>query len=329
MIRYRFDTVDLVLRSDGEAVTAAARAVFDHLGVPEGRTPAPSQVALDLSVGTDGLTVPDGAREIESADTFVRAWTAPSVLFLTADIPGGRSVLKLDAGAGRGEGRFHPALLERPREMTWHTFSLLVSALHVLLRPHGLYPLHAAALGRGGAGVLLVADSDCGKSTLAYSLVREGWSALSDDTILLSEEDEAIDAVPFRRHFGLDTVAAGFFPELASGPRLPLAEEDKWVVDVDRRFPGQISDRLRPEIIVLPEITDADESSIVAVGVTDAHHALVRQSTLPYWEPDAAKKQLGALARLVGQTRHYRFLGGRDILRRPARASELLAPLLS
>ena len=137
----------------------------------------------------------------------------------------------------------------------------------------------------------------------------------------------AIDAVPFRRHFGLDTVAGGFFPELAGGG-LPLAQEDKWVVDVERQFPGRIAERLTPRTLVFPQIVDAEESWVEPAGTAEAHHALLRQSTLPYWEPDATREQLGALARLIRQTTHYRFFGGRDIVRRPARAAELLAPLL-
>ncbi len=334
-LSYRFGAIGLAIVAESQRVADAVGSLFRHLGVSpvsgdaSGGASVDAWVTVNLGVGEGGLDVPEEAQEIEVTNSYVRAWRAGELFFLTADVEGGRSVLSIDGATGKAVGRFHPALLDSSLQTRWHTLSLVVTGLFVLFEPHGLYPLHAAALGRGGGGLLLVADSDSGKSTLSYSLVREGWSYLSDDTILLSEAGDAIDAVPFRRHFGLDTVAAEFFPELAGGSHLPLAGQDKWVVDVGGQFPDRIDERLRPSVVVLPEIVDADESRLQPISAAEAHHALIRQSTLPYWDLDAVRKHLDALARLTSQTSHYRLLGGRDILRRPARASELLAPLLS
>ena len=326
---YRFGPVALTVHAGGGAVDTAVQSVFGHLGVPESPPAPPGAGRLVVSLGVGGAEVPTGGREIDLSDGFVRAWDAAPLLVLAADDGGGPSVLRLDAGAGRGEGRLDPGLLDRPQEMTRQLHSLLVSGINVLLRPHGLHPLHAAALDRGGAGLLLVADSDHGKSTLAYGLVRAGWSTLSDDTVLIDAGGEGIEVAPFRRHFGLDVVAAEVFPELAGGSHGRFAGEDKWLVDVGGRFPDRVAERSTPRVLVLPEIADADESRVEPATAAEAHYALVRQSTLPTWDADAARGHLDALARLVAQTRPYRFFGGRDVLRHPARASELLLPLLT
>ncbi|MCK5718073.1 MAG: hypothetical protein KAH77_11335, partial [Thiomargarita sp.] len=52
------------------------------------------------------------------------------------------------------------------------------------IRSHLLF--HAAALSHGKKGVIIAADSGCGKTTLALALVRKGFKLLSDETAALN-----------------------------------------------------------------------------------------------------------------------------------------------
>jgi hypothetical protein len=52
---------------------------------------------------------------------------------------------------------------------------------HAVTRARGVVPLHAAALGRRGRGVLLAGPSGAGKTTLAVALAEAGWALASDD----------------------------------------------------------------------------------------------------------------------------------------------------
>lgn len=327
--RYRLGSVDVVLLARG-AVATAAEQIFDYLGVPraDGCPPAPSHVLLALGEATQGLSVPDDAREIVPATEHGGAWESGPFTYVASSAGGVRSVVRVDSVAGRGDGFVHPDLLREPEALWRNLFVPILWGLFVLLRPHRLYALHAAALGRDGRGLLLVAESDCGKSTLAYSLVREGWAYLSDDTVLLDARGPLIEAVPLRRRFGLDAVAGQFFPELESVEHSPqLSDRDKWAVDVDLLLPGLAAAKLPVDVLVLPQIVEADESRVEPAPAADVHLALICQA-LSRLDVNRTRDQIEALAQLVRQTRHYRLLAGRDIIRTPARASELLSPLL-
>lgn len=61
---------------------------------------------------------------------------------------------------------------------------------------------HAAALTRGEATVLLLAQSGAGKTTLTLGLMQRGWEPLTDDIVLVDRESLGIS--PFPRCFHVD-----------------------------------------------------------------------------------------------------------------------------
>lgn len=66
----------------------------------------------------------------------------------------------------------------------------LQNLLHWGLRPHGLQLTHAAAVGEGGAGVLIAGPGGSGKSTSALASLLAGLAFVSDDYCLLEPGDE-------------------------------------------------------------------------------------------------------------------------------------------
>ena len=327
----RFGSVDLVFHLENEGVESAIDRFLRRLGESSVSTtsPASSRITCTIVVGVDGLDVPEAARPVTPPTPHGGMWEYGSSVFVVSEAGGARGVIRVEPSSGEARLCLHPDLLLDAETLWEGLFVPVLWGIFLLLHPHQLYAVHAAALGREGAGLLLVADSDCGKSTLAYSLVREGWSYLSDDTVLIDTNGRSPEVIPFRRRFGLDTIAGSVFPELAVGGReLPFMEEDKWAVDVDQLIPGRAVERLAPEVIVLPQIVDSDESWIEPASVIKAHLALVSQSAFARLNMAAGRDQVLALTPLVRQTRHYKLLGGRDILRRPERAAELLGPLM-
>ena len=127
-------------------------------------------------------------------------------LLLTRDAgrPGGRAPPRLQTAAGPGfvcgtidAANFSvicpaqrsalvcvsPTLLRHP----YHArYELIEFAVYVLAaRAQGLVPLHAAAVGRHGRGLLLVGDSGAGKSTLALHCLLQGLQILSEDAVFV------------------------------------------------------------------------------------------------------------------------------------------------
>ena len=95
----------------------------------------------------------------------------------------GDSLLRLRPEQGQGDAQLAPSFLARPPRLqrAFWTYGLLK-----LLRPSGAYWLHGAGVvSPEGVGVLIVGPSGSGKSTLTIGLIRQGWSYLSDDALLL------------------------------------------------------------------------------------------------------------------------------------------------
>lgn len=113
-------------------------------------------------------------------------------------------------------------------ERTRFRYDVLEALTWALLTRCDRQPLHAAALVRDGAGLLLCGPSGAGKSTLAYAAARAGIRTMSEDTVfvqmrpvlrvwsmpgafrLLPEAaarfDELVDVVPARLHTGKQKV---------------------------------------------------------------------------------------------------------------------------
>jgi len=93
-------------------------------------------------------------------------------------------------------------------------YSFLENMALVLLEHLYLVALHAACVVREGRGVLLVADSGIGKSSLAYACARRGWTYVSDDasSLLLHGTGRTIVGNP--QLFRFRPAALDLFPEL-------------------------------------------------------------------------------------------------------------------
>lgn len=140
-------------------------------------------------------------------------------------------------------------VVERDRDLTPPMYSLFVRnelhfrsqeldevVAHAVWDVHQLVPktardflfLHAGAVARDGAALVLPARMDSGKSSLVTALLRSGWSYLSDE---LGSVDPITDRIyPFPKLISLDEASLGFFPGLAG------ALGDQEVTPLPERF---------------------------------------------------------------------------------------------
>jgi hypothetical protein len=108
-------------------------------------------------------------------------------------------------------------------------------------------PLHAAAVARDGAALLLAGRAGVGKSTLAYAALRAGMPVMAEDIVWVSLQ-------PHLRVWGLTTTvhlprdADQFFPELMDAAGTIVASgEEKTVMEVppDARPDRPVADSAR------------------------------------------------------------------------------------
>lgn len=74
-------------------------------------------------------------------------------------------------------------VVESPQRLRSLAHAIILRNTLAQIRSHLLF--HAAALSWHGKGVIMAADSGCGKTTLTLALVRQGFKFLSDDVAVL------------------------------------------------------------------------------------------------------------------------------------------------
>jgi len=325
---YQLHGLRLRVGSDHPAVEKRLRRVLHYKGAEPVEAGGDANIRIAFGVGQSPRSPPEAAQHVGTSQRCgIGVWDAPEGMLLRHD----NATVTLHPDAGQAEGKVHPSLLEdRDRGGRDPLFHLVVLSLVVLLRHRGWFPLHAAALARDGHGVLCPAQSGQGKTTITLSLLRHGWSALSDDTVLLRATDNQVVAHPFRRSLCVDPGAADHFSELVGADWPPsLSDASKWRVEIDPVYPGQSASVCTPRLLVLPTIADALTSRVEPIGAKPALEQLLRQGAFFLSSrPEVAERHLTVLRQLVGQTRTYCLQAGRDVLSDPRTVHTLLAPLL-
>lgn len=106
-------------------------------------------------------------------------------------------------------------------ELHYRSDDLTEVTAHAIWDLHQLVPksardflfLHAGAVARNGAALLLPARMDSGKSSLVTALLRSGWDYLSDELGSVDPVTGKIYAFP--KLISLDEASLGFFPGLS------------------------------------------------------------------------------------------------------------------
>jgi hypothetical protein len=131
-------------------------------------------------------------------------------------------------------GSFSPVVAH---DLLYWKHTVLPVLLGIVSASIGVTPVHCACVVKSGSGLLLGGESRAGKSTLALSLSRNGFSYLSDDCTYLSRTGTGMRAWGLPIPVKLLPDAVSYFPELVSlDPVLSLNGE--WALSVD---PTEIS----------------------------------------------------------------------------------------
>jgi hypothetical protein len=195
-----------------------------------------------------------------------------------------------------------------------------------LLRPLGLYSLHAAGVvSPHGVSLLLVGASGCGKSTLALGLVRQGWGYLSDDAVLLRRQAAAVEVYACRKPFYVNADVAAGYADLPLGEEVPdTAGERRRRVHIEQAFPGQAVSKSRPQVVLFPRIVPQLHSTLHPLDRLNALRDLLAQSGPQLFDRRTMGQHLDVLKSLVQQTATYALWAGRDLYRQPGRLLHLL-----
>ncbi len=257
---YTFHELLLEVQADGAAGSASLTQLLRDLSWRRIDTPTrPPELALVVRHDDRGGTLPRTARAVFSAEG-LQGFACAEAFYLTA----GASLLHLQPTQGRGEAHLAPTFVAQPRTLQQRFWSV---GLLKLLRPLGLYALHAAGLVTPhGQGLLIVGPSGSGKSTLALGLVRQGWGYLSDDAVLLRAQTQGVEALALRQPFSIDARMAEAYADLPLG-EVPGASSEgrKRRVCVAEAYPAQHVTRCCPQLLLFAQVVPEACSSLQAL----------------------------------------------------------------
>ena len=184
-------------------------------------------------------------------------------------------------------------------------------AVCAALRRFGLFELHSAGLVHPDTekGLLIVGPSGSGKSTLALRLAMAGWPYLSDDELLLSSVDSAVEARGFRSFFAVKEPASG---------DLRTCFEPEVVLEAGRKTTAA------PGALLFISLNGEERSELNELTQAEAMARLLRACPWATYDSTVAGAYLEVLSRLARQTRAFDLFACRDLLA-PGYASEFLS----
>jgi hypothetical protein len=239
----------------------------------------------------------------------------------------GASAVEISCDGRAITGLVHaPAGDERPFDHV-----LLVVALAVALRSHGLYHVHAALLvAPDGATVLVPGSGGAGKTTLALALASRGFSPRGDDVCFLTRRGGAPAVVPVPRTFHVAERTARAFPGLARHLGAPVPS-GKRELDLRRALPGPRSSALPlPSALLFPSVAGAPRTVVSPRSPEAAFEGLLDSSALAMVDAmPGAKEHVALLGEVVRGGRALDVILGEDLLADPARVAGAVAAALA
>jgi hypothetical protein len=281
---------------------------------------ADTQRHLQLSVqliGSRTAVVPEGV-SLFVAEGF-RGVENDQDFYLTE----GSSALYLPAGSKRAVAYIASSFLAREGQIK-HTF--WAYAILKLLRTCGFYSLHAAGLiAPAGCGVLIAGPSGCGKSTLTLGMIRRGWSALSDDAVLLCAEPDGVRALALRKYLYIDVTSLQN-SDLSNGPeQIDHSGRCRRKLTIEELCPGQqLSESAPADVLIFPRIVHNAQSSMARLDNGSALRHLLLASGAQLFDRRTLAGQFEILKLLLRRAPAYQLRAGLDLYHEPAILEELL-----
>jgi hypothetical protein len=212
-----------------------------------------------------------------------------------------------------------------------NTLSYVIQAA---LRRGGLYVLHAAGVvePETGAGLVVVGNSNSGKSSLTIRLASAGWRYLSDDMLVISGEAAgAVEAWALRRIFSVSTesLANCHLSGLEAALGAPVnSDPSKRKLEPGITFPGSFVESCRPRVLLFPTLTGEAASRVEKISPGEAMARLIRQCPWASYDSSTAREHLRVLGMLAKQSDSFALDAGRDLIEDASRAPKLLASCL-
>jgi hypothetical protein len=279
------------------------------------------QSSLRLSVRPHDhqLKVPSSACQVFRAND-IQGFEAGDDFYLTD----GSSILRLEPSHGYGDVRLDAEFFAKPLTLQ---VDFLAFGVVKLLRPLGLYGLHAAAvITQEGLGLLVVGQSGSGKSTLSIGLIQKGWRYLTDEVVLLRRQPEWAEALALCKGFYLNDGAARLLSDIPLGEEVPVASGGlKRRIEIEAVYPRQYAPHCIPRVVLFSRIVPEAQSSLRPLDRLTALKHLLMQSGPQWFDRGTMDRHLEAIKTLIQQSAIFELRAGQDLYDNPLTLVRLLA----
>ncbi len=183
-------------------------------------------------------------------------------------------------------------------------------AVCAALRRFGMFELHGAGVvePKFQACALIIGPSGSGKSTLTTQLARAGWSYLSDDELLLSLNDDEVEARGFRSFFAL----------VDSGSTLKNCFEPAGM------FTSSRVDKIAPRYVFFTKISGEKDTQVHELKQAETMTRLIRACPWASYDTAVAGANLDLLSQLARQAKAFDLAAGKDLLE-PETAARIIS----
>jgi len=195
--------------------------------------------------------------------------TADSANFAICDLPN-----------GYGFSCVTPAMASAP----YFRNHLLETMVYLTLDYLYITIVHAGCVARNGRGVMLCGEPGAGKSCLAYSCVKRGWTLISDDFSALLRDPRSNTVIGRPQRLRFRPAAFDLFPELANFES-SITPFGKHMFDLRTgAIPHVQTARCAvAEKIVFLDRRDSATAELVPMNPEEALARMVYDR--PYWDP--------------------------------------------
>lgn len=198
-------------------------------------------------------------------------------------------------------------------------------AVCAALRRFGLFELHSAGVVHPATekGVLIIGPSGSGKSTLALQLALAGWPYMSDDELLLSVVDDAVEARGFRSFFAVTSATA----DTIGIQRGDESERLKTCFVPEVVFGSAHRTSAVPGALFFIRLSGEEKTEVVKLSQAETMTRLIRACPWATYDAAIASANINLLSKLARQTSAFNLRAGRDLLE-PNYAADLLTRFL-
>jgi len=277
--------------SDGSSRADASLCLWD---MSEARLTLPPLALLPADNTAPTSNLASWNRSTDTNDTgVVHGWFQPleSVISML-DLEGGRGWYCVrDAGS-------LPA---------WEAAAPLRALFRWVLGVHGMALVHAAAIGSGGAGVLLAGQGGAGKSTTTALCVLGGFTSVGDDYIVIDSEAKTAHSLYRTLKLHRHLVEEGPFASFGSSE----AGQHKRLLWIDDVSPSSLVPEVPVDAVLLPRVGERADSVFLATSPAEVHKALVPSSILQL--PGPGSQTAADVANMARHTPGYDALLTSDL----------------